>query len=104
MLFYFHIPWQLIKKTLAFYTIENAGFKQKLNNFDTDTILTVQSISENFEKKYFLCCYKGILINYRYIKVINDYTIILNKSEQLSLSRRKLKDVNARYLELTQDW
>lgn len=67
------------------------------------TSLTFQSIEESFEKKGFLCCYKGILVNYRYIKVINDSTIILRKNEQLPLSRRKLNDVKARYLELMQD-
>lgn len=76
-----------------------------LNDMDNMVIttMTLQSIEEDFTKKGFLCCYKGILVNYRYIKVINEDTIILKNGTNLPLSRRKVNEVKSKYLELMQD-
>ncbi len=119
-----HFIQEMKKESSSFYLLQNGKeqltipfediiyietIKRKLcfhlNDIKTPimTSLTFQSIEECFEKKGFLCCYKGILINYRYIKVIDESIIILQNNEQLPLSRRKVNEVKERYLGLMQD-
>lgn len=86
---------ETVKRKLCFYL--NDMKEQIVTNS------TLQSIEEDFSKKGFLCCYKGILVNYRYIKVINEDTIILKDGTKLPLSRRKVNEVKSTYLELMQD-
>ncbi len=119
-----HYLESLKKETTSFFIIQNGKeqittkiddiiyvetVKRKLcfhiRNMDDMimTALALQSIEEDFQKKGFLSCYKGILVNYRYIKVINDNTIILKDGTNLPLSRRKVNEVKSKYLELMQD-
>ena len=67
------------------------------------TSLTLQSVEEEFLKKGFLSSYKGILVNYRYIKVIKNDVIVLKDETLVPLSRRKTNEAKARYMELMQD-
>ncbi len=119
-----HYLESLKKETTSFFLLQNGKnqittkiddiiyvetIKRKLcfhiNNMENIfiTTMTLQSIEDDFQKKGFLSCYKGILVNYRYIKVINENTIILKDDTKLPLSRRKVNEVKSKYLELMQD-
>ncbi len=67
------------------------------------TSMTLQSIEKEFLDNGFISSYKGILVNYRFIKVIRDDVIILKDETVIPLSRRKTNEAKSRYMELMQD-
>lgn len=50
----------------------------------------------------FLRVHKGYLVNYRYIRLIKEKELLLTDGRQIPISRRKLQETKARYLDLMQ--
>jgi|LAHS01.1.fsa_nt_gb two-component system, LytTR family, response regulator LytT len=61
---------------------------------------TMEKIASDLEDYGFIPCYKGIVVNYRYIARLEDDVIILNDGSRVPLSRRKGPETKKRYLEL----
>lgn len=86
---------ETVKRKLCFHIdhMEKAFF----------TSITLQSIEKEFLDNGFISSYKGILVNYRFIKVIKDDAIVLKDETIVPLSRRKTNEAKSRYMELMQD-
>jgi two-component system, LytTR family, response regulator LytT len=61
---------------------------------------TMEKIAADLEEYGFLSCYKGIVVNYRYIARIEEDVILLNDGSRVPLSRRKASELKKHYLEL----
>jgi DNA-binding LytR/AlgR family response regulator len=61
---------------------------------------TMEKITSDLEAYGFITCYKGILVNYRYISVIRDDDIVLTTGKTIPMSRRKAAETKEKYLDL----
>lgn len=64
------------------------------------TSTTFQTLSDLLVNKGFIICYRGIMINYLAIKVINDDCIELKNGKTLPMSRRHASDTKEQYMKL----
>lgn len=59
---------------------------------------TFQTIQKQLTPKWFVNCYKGLLVNCRYIKSIKEDSIVLTTNKIIPISRRKYDEVKDVYL------
>ncbi len=64
------------------------------------TSTTFQTLSDLLVNKGFITCYRGIMINYLAIKVINDDCIELKNGKILPMSRRHAVETKEQYMKL----
>jgi two-component system LytT family response regulator len=86
--------------------IEGSRHDQLIHLVSTKDVKTISSTMEKIEEELegygFIPCYKGILVNFRYISLIKDDTIILTDGSVVPLSRRKASETKKIYLALMQ--
>lgn len=63
---------------------------------------SMQELEEQLYEEGFLRIQKGYLVNFRYIRLIEDGSILLTNGERLSMSRRKTQETKSRFLDLMQ--
>lgn len=63
---------------------------------------TMEKLAESLEEYGFITCFKGILVNFRYISLIKEDTIVLSDGNIVPLSRRKAGETKKQYLDLMQ--
>lgn len=61
---------------------------------------SMQELEEVLAPQGFLRIHKGYLVNYRYIRRLEDTEAVLTNSERIPLSRRRVQEIRNRYLEL----
>jgi len=62
----------------------------------------MEKLAESLEEYGFITCFKGILVNFRYISLIKEDTIVLSDGNIVPLSRRKAGETKKQYLDLMQ--
>ncbi|HWT73140.1 MAG TPA: LytTR family DNA-binding domain-containing protein [Mobilitalea sp.] len=63
----------------------------------------MQELEEELSSKGFLRIHKGYLANYKHIRIIMDLEIELDNNEKLPISRRKIQEVKASFMDLMQN-
>ena len=86
--------------------IEGSGKNQELHLTDSKTPLvlhrSMQELEEALDSQGFLRIHKGYLVNYKFIRRLNDTDALLTNGESIPLSRRRVQEIRAKYLELMQ--
>lgn len=84
--------------------IESQGKKQEIHvEGKKDPYVlrsTFRTFEESPEEEGFLPVYKGILVNCRFIRVIEEESVLLKDGTNLPLPRRKTEEAKERYMEL----
>ena len=84
--------------------IEGEGKIQNLHIASQKNLVQVrrsmQELEEVLAPQGFLRIHKGYLVNYRYIRRLEDTEAVLTNSERIPLSRRRVQEIRNRYLEL----
>ena len=61
---------------------------------------SMQELEEVLTPQGFLRIHKGYLVNYKYIRRLEDTEAVLTNGERIPLSRRRVQEIRKRYLEL----
>lgn len=61
---------------------------------------SMQELEEVLDPQGFLRIHKGYLVNYKYIRRLEDTEAVLTNGERIPLSRRRVQEIRNRYLEL----
>lgn len=84
--------------------IEGEGKIQNLHIASQKDLVQVrrsmQELEEVLDPQGFLRIHKGYLVNYRYIRRLEDTEAVLTNGERIPLSRRRVQEIRNRYLEL----
>jgi len=64
---------------------------------------TMQEFEDKLSESGFLRIHKSLLVNYRYIRRMDDTDAVLTNGEKLPMSRRRVQEMRTRYMELMQD-
>lgn len=64
---------------------------------------TMTELEEELGREGFMRIHKGYLVNYRFIKVIENGDVVLTNGERLPISRRKERETKERLLQLVQN-
>ncbi|MCD7760703.1 MAG: LytTR family transcriptional regulator [Clostridiales bacterium] len=62
-----------------------------------------RDLEEALSPKGFLRIHKGYLVNYKFIRRLENTEAVLTNGERIPLSRRRVQEIRTRYLELMQD-
>lgn len=86
--------------------IESRGKVQYIHATDRDEPValrrSMQDLEESLEPFGFLRIHKGYLVNYKFIRRLQEDEAVLTNEERLPLSRRRIQEIRNRYLELMQ--
>ncbi len=86
--------------------LESCGKTQQLhaaNRSDTVPVhQSMQDLEESLAPSGFLRIHKGYLVNYRFIRRLEDGEAVLTNGERIPLSRRRVQEIRNQYLELMQ--
>lgn len=63
---------------------------------------SMQELEESLSAAGFLRIHKGYLVNYRFIRRLEEDNAVLTNGERIPLSRRRVQEIRNRYLELMQ--
>ena len=63
---------------------------------------SMQDLEDGLSKSGFLRIHKGYLVNYKFIRRLEEDTALLTNGERLPLSRRRVQEIRNQYLELMQ--
>ena len=63
----------------------------------------MQELEDELVPQGFIRIHKGYLVNYRFIRRIDDTDVVLDNGERVPLSRRKIPEVREQYLMLMQE-
>lgn len=63
----------------------------------------MQELEDELSIKGFIRIHKGYLVNYRHIRIIGDMEVELDNNEKIPISRRKIQDVKAGFMNLMQN-
>lgn len=64
---------------------------------------TMNKLEEELDDYGFITCYKGVMVNYRFISVIRDDDILLTNGKTIPMSRRKANETKERFLNLMKE-
>ncbi len=64
---------------------------------------SMADLEEALSPKGFLRIHKGYLVNYKFIRRLENTEAVLTNGERIPLSRRRVQEIRTRYLELMQD-
>lgn len=62
----------------------------------------LKELEDELAQDGFIRVHKGFLVNYNYIRLIEQDSVLLTSGERVPLSRRKLQEVKSRFLQLMQ--
>lgn len=86
--------------------IESSGKNQQVHatNREEPVIIhkSMQELEDTLSEFGFLRIHKGYLVNYRFIRRLEDDQAILTNGERIPLSRRRVQEIRNQYLELMQ--
>lgn len=63
---------------------------------------SMQELEETLASSGFLRIHKGYLVNYKFIRRLENTEAVLTNGERIPLSRRRVQDIRSQYLELMQ--
>ena len=64
---------------------------------------SMQDLEEALAPIGFLRIHKGYLVNYKFIRRLENTEAVLTSGERIPLSRRRVQEIRAQYLTLMQD-
>lgn len=86
--------------------IESSGKNQQIHATSRSEPVTIHKSMQDLENSLteygFLRIHKGYLVNYRFIRRLEDDQAILTNGERIPLSRRRVQEIRNQYLELMQ--
>ena len=86
--------------------IEGLGKIQEIHtSTDSDTIEmhhSMKELEENLSTQGFLRIHRGYLVNYRFIKRLENRDAVLTNGERLPMSRQRVQEIRNQYLSLMQ--
>ncbi|MFA6829125.1 MAG: LytTR family transcriptional regulator DNA-binding domain-containing protein [Bacilli bacterium] len=62
----------------------------------------MEKLKDDLASEGFICCCKGILVNYVFIDAIKESDIELKNGKTVPMSRRQTSETKKKYLELMQ--
>ena len=73
-----------------------------VNNHETPYHIssTLSELIEKLNDKGFINCCKGILVNYFYIRIINDDCLVLKNGATLPIARRRMNETKEEYMNI----
>jgi DNA-binding LytR/AlgR family response regulator len=90
----------------AIVYVEGRRKEQVLHLAENNELLSMRStmhaLEEELEPAGFIRIHQGYLVNYRFVRLIEDGKVLLITGEELPISRRKTTEVRTAYLELVQ--